>query len=66
MQVSFLLLLIDWSGLHHFATTADFARAAPVVLHGPLSRLFGCCFSQEFDLLGDTTGKLLRKTFSHW
>lgn len=60
-------LVINWSGLCHFAMTAAFTRAAPAVWLSPLSILSGCSFFQEFYILGNTTGKLLRGTLlSHW
>lgn len=51
----------------HFAMTAAFTRAAPVVWLSPLSGLSGCSFFQEFYILGNTAGKLLEKTMlSYW
>lgn len=43
---------------HHFTMTGDFSRAALVMLPRPQS---GCFFFHEFDMFGDTLGKLLGK-----
>lgn len=52
MKILLSQLVINWSGLCHFAMAASFTKAALVVWLSPLSGLSTCSFFQEFYILG--------------